>query len=200
MPAHGCAAAEVCENLPVELALSSKPGRLFKRSAELKKLCRRGMRDFRFYLFSDLILYCRDELGFTHMLGFKKSQVCVCVSACMYVWMSICVLLLCVWRCVSIIARCTSSIPPSVLPILCPCCHFRFRLPSFQGDVSAAGRRPNGVSYRAINLKQTAIEPAPFKYPNAFMLRSPAKSFVVQCPDEATRKLWEQGACAVARV
>ena len=51
--------AELRERLPAELGLSTTPGRVFKRSAELKKLCRRGMRSYRFYLFNDMILYCK---------------------------------------------------------------------------------------------------------------------------------------------
>ena len=51
--------AEARERLPAELALSTTPGRVFKRSADLKKLCRRGMRSYRFYLFNDMILYCK---------------------------------------------------------------------------------------------------------------------------------------------
>ncbi len=50
--------AEAREKLPPELGLSTTPGRVFKRFGELKKLCRRGMRSYRFYLFSDMILYC----------------------------------------------------------------------------------------------------------------------------------------------
>ena len=55
--------AEVKERLPAELALSTTPGRVFKRFAELKKLCRRGMRTYRFYLFNDIILYCKCVWG-----------------------------------------------------------------------------------------------------------------------------------------
>ncbi len=51
--------AEAKERLPAELGLSTTPGRVFKRFAELKKLCRRGMRSYRFYLFNDMILYCK---------------------------------------------------------------------------------------------------------------------------------------------
>lgn len=58
---------------------------------------------------------------------------------------------------------------------------------------SSAASNKSTTSYRALNLRQTLLEPAPFKYPHAFMLRSPAKSFVVQAPDEPTCRLWESG-------
>jgi hypothetical protein len=148
--------SEARENLPAELGLSADPNRVYKRAGQLKKLCRRGMRTFRFYLFSDMLLYCRcvlccascdvvpllswdggrrDEMGLSNVFGLRRSQ-------------------------------------------------------------SSAASNKSTTSYRALNLRQTLLEPAPFKYPHAFMLRSPAKSFVVQAPDEPTCRLWEAGWCS----
>ena len=64
-----------------------------------------------------------------------------------------------------------------------------------QADPGLTGKKSStsATSYRALNLKQTVVEAAPFKYPNSFMLRSPSKSFVVQAPDELTWRVWEQG-------
>ena len=61
------------------------------------------------------------------------------------------------------------------------------------GNVLGLKRAPVGVTYRALKLSQTIIEPAHFKYANSFLLRSPAKSFVVQAPSEGVCKTWEHG-------
>jgi hypothetical protein len=55
-------------------------------------------------------------------------------------------------------------------------------------------RAPVGSTYRALKLSQTRIEPAPFKYAHSFLLRSPAKTFVVQAPNDQACRAWEQGA------
>ena len=54
-------------------------------------------------------------------------------------------------------------------------------------------RAPVGVTYRALKLSQTIVEPAHFKYAHSFLLRSPAKSFVVQAPTDTVCKAWEHG-------
>ena len=61
------------------------------------------------------------------------------------------------------------------------------------GNVLGLKRAPAGVTYRALKLSQTILEPAHFKYAHSFLLRSPAKSFVVQAPTDAICKTWEQG-------
>ena len=47
-----------------------------------------------------------------------------------------------------------------------------------------------GTSYRALDLHKTKISDASFKYPNAFLVQSPAKSFVLQAPDADSCRAW----------
>ncbi len=72
---------EARERLPAELGLSTTPGRVFRRSSELKKLCRRGMRTYRFYLFNDMILYCKWVPARLHSPPFVAAlELFVCAS------------------------------------------------------------------------------------------------------------------------
>ena len=72
--------AEARERLPAELALSTTPGRVFKRSADLKKLCRRGMRSYRFYLFNDMILYCKYVVERVTLMGVPSSKLLIKIT------------------------------------------------------------------------------------------------------------------------
>ena len=54
-------------------------------------------------------------------------------------------------------------------------------------------RGGTGTSYRAIDLRTAKVEPGPLKYPNSFLVRSPAKSFVVQASSSVLAKVWESG-------
>lgn len=67
-----------------------KPGRTLVREGVLQKVCRRGPKPFRFYLFTDMLLYCGDKLGRLSGVagtssreldlkdGFSVTCVCVC--------------------------------------------------------------------------------------------------------------------------